>query len=90
MHVRATLCKYRVLRYLVWFLEENAANSIYSCVLSAHFTDGRPASSQESVASRNLLVACREYSKVTCKIGLFDFVKRHPLNMHAQLSSGPG
>ena len=28
MHVCATLHKYRVLRYLICFLEENAANSV--------------------------------------------------------------
>ena len=38
MHVRATLRKYRVLRYLIWVLEENAANSVYLCVLRAHFS----------------------------------------------------
>ena len=38
MHVRATLRKYGVLRYLIWILEENATNSIYLCVLKTHFS----------------------------------------------------
>ena len=37
MHVRATLRKSRVLTYLIWSLEENAANSVYLCVLRVHF-----------------------------------------------------
>ena len=38
MHVRATLRKYRVLRYLIWFLEENAAYTVYLCVLRTHLS----------------------------------------------------
>ena len=37
MYVRASRRKYRFLRNLIWFLEENAANSVYLCVLRAHF-----------------------------------------------------
>ena len=33
----ANLRKYRVLRYSIWVLEENAANSVYLCALRVHF-----------------------------------------------------
>ena len=37
MHVRATLCKYRVLRYLVWFLEEKCSHQYLLVCLECSF-----------------------------------------------------
>ena len=37
-HVRANRRKYRVLGYLICIWMENAANSVYLCVFSAHFS----------------------------------------------------
>ena len=51
MHERANLRKYRVLRYLIGFMEENVASSAYLCVLSAHFS---PVKCNETIFPREL------------------------------------
>ena len=37
MHVRATLRKYRVLRYLIWFLEEKMQPTVFTRCLESSF-----------------------------------------------------
>ena len=48
MHVRATLRKYRVLRYLIWFLEEKCSQQCLLGVLRAHFS---PVNCSETIFS---------------------------------------
>ena len=68
MHVRATLRKYRVLRYLIWFLKENAANSVYLCVLRAQFS---PVKCFETISPPKGFTPCYVVKTVKTEKGKF-------------------